>query len=97
MGLTLSKHTDCHHQGRSGIVCQRDLKHRKDAEEKTCEVDSGKHRRDNYNYLANLQVDGGVEVSAGLPQPEQLITLPPQLVGVQACVVLDDIKLLAAT
>lgn len=84
---------DSHHQGRSGIVCQRDLKHCKDAEEKTCEEDSGKHRRD--NYRTNLQVDGGVEVSAGLPQPEQLIT--PQLVGVQACVVLDDIKLLAAT
>lgn len=38
-----------------------------------------------YN-LTDLQVDGGVEGSAGLPQPEQLVVLPPHLLGAPACV-----------
>lgn len=39
------------------------------------------------NCPTNLQVDRGEEGSAGLPQPEQLIILPPHLLGAPACVV----------
>lgn len=37
--------------------------------------------------LTDLQVDGGVEGTAGLPQPEQLVVLPPHLLGALASVV----------
>lgn len=39
------------------------------------------------NYLTNLQVDRWEESRAGLPQPEQLIILPPHLLGALPCVV----------
>lgn len=37
--------------------------------------------------LTNLQVDRWVEGSAGFPQPQQLIILPPHLLGALACIV----------
>lgn len=46
------------------------------------------------NYVTNLQIDG---VSVGLPQPEQLIILPPQLAAAQDGLVVDDNKGFAGT
>ena len=70
-----------HHQGSSGVICQGGLR------TETQEVGNLEVKfRMGLFFKTNLQVDRWVEGRAGLPQPQELIILPPHLLGAPACV-----------